>query len=279
MLRSAGPSIRVPDGPAQRELADFFAEREAEILSSHELLRSVQVVKDEGELAAQRAAIEVTEEALVDGFRVARPGAWEFEVEAAIEAGFRRRGAAARAFPSICGSGPNTCTLHYRANERRMEPGELLLMDVGAKLQHYCADVTRTIPVDGRFTDRQREIYTLVFRASRAAAAALRPGASLGDAHAVAVDFFERAGYRRYFRHSVGHGLGLRVHDAPGSRTPLLPGMVVTIEPGLYLPDEALGVRIEDDYLITARPAPSCSRAALPAHPDELEAFLARIWR
>jgi Xaa-Pro aminopeptidase len=241
------------------------------------LLAPLQAVREPAELVAQRAAIDITQAALVDAFRVAVPGAYEFTAEAAVESGFRRRGAEALAFPSICGAGANGCVLHYRANAERLEAGELLLMDVGAKFRGYCADVTRTIPVGGRFTDRQREVYTHVYRASELAAAELKPGSSLSAAQAVAVAYFAEHGFtRRDFPHSIGHGLGLLVHDAPGRGQKLEPGMVVTIEPGLYLRDEAIGIRIEDDYLITEDGAERLT-TAIPTEPAALERFLADI--
>jgi len=186
------------------------------------------------------------------------------------------RGAEGLAFATICGSGPNSCCLHYRANDRRLEDGDLLVLDVGAKYRLYCADVTRTIPVSGRFTPRQREVYAHVYAASRAAAKVLKPGASLRAAHEVAAAYLEEHGLGAYFPHSVGHGLGLLVHDAPGLEDVLEPGMVVTIEPGVYIAEESLGVRIEDDYLITDTGAELLS-GELPARPDELEAFLASL--
>ena len=237
---------------------------------------ALQAVKSAAELAALQAAIDVTQAALADGFYFARPGAYEYQVEAAIEAGFRRRGAPFLAFPSICGSGPMACILHYRDNERRMEAGELLLMDVGAKVHGYSADISRTIPLDGKFNERQRELYELVVLAHDRAAAVLKPGVTLRDAHAVARGVFAEKDLASAFRHSVGHQLGLRVHDLPGLRGPLEEGMVVTIEPGLYLPEEAIGIRIENDWLITKDGAELLS-GSLPYRTDELEAYLARI--
>jgi Xaa-Pro aminopeptidase len=239
-------------------------------------LNLLQSIKSAPELAALESAIEITMAALADAIVVALPGAFEFQAEAAIEGGCRRRGAEFLAFPSICGSGPNSCYLHYRANSRRLEDGDLLLMDVGAKVHGYCADFTRTIPVNGRFTPRQREIYTLVYEAQRTAAAALRPGVTMREVHEVAVEFFEKAGLREHFKHGLGHQLGIRVHDVPGFRGALEPGMVVTVEPGLYLVEEELGVRIEDDYLITEDGARKLSDA-IPSAPDELEAYIGRL--
>ncbi len=250
--------------------------REVAARSPREALNALQAVKDAGELAALQASIDITQAALADGFSVARPLVYEFQVEAAIEAGFRRRGAPFRAFPSIVGSGPNACILHYRDNERRMGAGELLLLDVGAKVHGYSADISRTIPLEDRFSPRQRELYELVVRAHDAAAAVLRPGASIREAHEAARAVFAEHDLAAAFRHSVGHHLGLRVHDVPGFRGPLAAGMVVTIEPGLYLPEEAIGIRIENDFLVTEDGARLLS-SALPYRTDELEAYLLRL--
>lgn len=261
----------------RRELFGLPPEgREVETKSPREALNALQAIKDEAELAALQASIDITMAALADGFSLARPGAYEFQVEAAIESGFRRRGAPFRAFPSIVGSGPKACILHYRDNERQMQSGELLLLDVGAKVHGYSADISRTIPLGDRFSPRQRELYELVVQAHDRAAAVLKPGATMREAHAAAVDYFAEHDLAPAFRHSVGHHLGLRVHDVPGFRGPLQAGMVVTIEPGLYLPEEAIGIRIENDWLITQDGARLLS-AALPYRTDELEAYLARL--
>jgi len=241
-------------------------------------LEPLQAPKDPLEIAAMRTAIDITQEALSEAMRVAVPGAWEFTAEATLEAGFRKRGAEDLAFPSICGSGPFSCVLHYRNNGRQLEAGDLLVMDAGAKYRHYCADVTRTIPVSGIFTPRQREVYTVVYEASRRAAEVLRPGQTLADAHVVAKEHLERHGFAEYFPHGIGHGLGLEVHDAPRRHDVLAPGMVVTIEPGIYIAAEELGVRIEDDYLITEDGAELLS-ASIPSAPDALEAYLAALRR
>jgi Xaa-Pro aminopeptidase len=268
----AGGAICYATGSA----AERLEEAGVEAKSPREFLNQLQSVKDQGEMAALRQAVAITCASLADAFAVALPGAFEFTAEAAIEGGFRRRGAAALAFPSICASGPNTCTLHYRRNGRRLEAGDLLLLDVGAKYRHYCADVTRTIPVSGRFTQRQREIYDLVWEAQQRAAGALRPGVTFKDVNRVAREYLEAAGYGDAFLHGVGHHLGLRVHDVPGFHGPFQVGMVVTVEPGIYLAEEALGVRIEDDYLITETGAEKLS-GAIPSRSDLLEAYLTRI--
>lgn len=239
-------------------------------------VRAAAAVHDAAELEALQAAIDITQDALVDAFRIIQPGTWEYQAEAAIEGGFRKRGAIGPGFSSIVGSGPNTCFLHYRDNNRQMQDGDLVVMDVGARFGGFTADVTRTIPVNGRFTERQREVYQAVWDASVAGAAELKPGSSLRAAHEAAAALLEERGLRQYFFHSVGHGLGLLVHDAPSSRTTLEPGMVVTIEPGVYIAEEELGVRIENDWLITADGAELLS-SRIPSDPDGLLAFLERV--
>ena len=272
-LADAGASFRGAGARVER----LLSERGVALDGGLRWLHDVQAVKDADEIAVMRAVVAITEAALADAMVAAVPGRFEYTAEAVLEAGFRRRGASGFAFPSIAGSGINGCILHYRDNARRLERGDLLLMDVGAKLYHYSADVTRTFPVSGRFTPRQLAVYTAVYEASRAAAAVLRPGATLAEANEVARQVLAaHGGYEAYFPHSVGHGLGLQVHDRPGFRDALEPGMVVTIEPGAYLAAEAIGVRIEDDYLITADGAELLSDA-IPTEPAALEAFLARI--
>jgi Xaa-Pro aminopeptidase len=255
------------------DVDEFIDGLERKSRSATNLLRALAAVRDEAELAAIGAAIDMTQQALAEAFAVVQPGAWEFEAEAAIESGYRKRGAFGPSFPSIVGSGPNSCYLHYRSNTRQFQAGDIVVMDVGARYQNYCADVTRTIPVSGDFTPRQLEVYTAVWDASVAGAAMLKPGASIRDAHDAAKGVLAERDMDQYFLHGVGHGLGLFVHDTPGFRGELKPGMVVTIEPGVYIAEEELGVRIENDWLITADGA-VCLSAELPSAPDELIAFL-----
>lgn len=257
-------------------LTEVLAARDVTQRSAARLIRRVAAVRTPAELAAIGAAVDMTQQALAEGFRQVRPGNWEYQAEAAIEGGYRGRGAVGPSFPSIVGSGPNSCYLHYRANERQFQAGDLVVMDVGARYEGYCADVTRTVPVSDDFTPRQREVYQAVWDASLAGAATLKPGATMGDAHRAAKAVLDERGFGEYFLHSVGHGLGLLVHDDPGGRMPLAPGMVVTIEPGVYIAEEALGVRIENDWVITADGA-VCISDELPSDPDALLAFLAEV--
>lgn len=260
-------------GTAVRDAADELG---VEVESGVAAVRRAAAVHTAAELQALQAAIDITQDALVDAFRIIEPGQWEFQAEAAIEGGFRKRGAIGPGFPSIVGSGPNTCFLHYRDNKRQMQAGDLVVMDVGARFGGFTADVTRTIPVSGTFTPRQLEVYQAVWDASLAGAAELKPGSTLRAAHNASAALLEERGLRQYFFHSVGHGLGLLVHDNPSSRTELVPGMVVTIEPGVYIADEELGVRIENDWLITPGGARLLS-SRIPSDPAALVEFLAQV--
>jgi Xaa-Pro aminopeptidase len=228
-----------------------------------------------------REAIAVT----IQGHRRAaatiRPGVPEGAVDGVVYAAFREAGAEGVAFPSIVGSGFNATTLHYDHNAGVCTDGELVVVDIGARYGYYCGDLTRTFPASGSFTERQRQIYLLVLEAHDRVAEALKPGVSMTDMRKIAYQVFESSdlcdsdGNRlgQYFIHGLGHHLGLDAHDPVSEDAPLEPGMVVTNEPGIYIPDEALGVRIEDDHLITADGNENLS-AALPTHPDEIESLM-----
>ena len=191
-----------------------------------------------------------------------------------------RHGAIRPAYPPIVASGPNAAVLHYADLTRRIRPGELVLMDVGGDYGGYAADLTRTVPADGRFTKRQRRLYDWTLAAQEAAIAALRPGARLTGPDSlteVAQRAFDQArtGLSARFRHAVGHFVGLDVHDPSPLTTPLDEGMVVTVEPGLYLPDEGLGIRIEDMLVVTAEGARMLS-ADLPRAAEDVERAMRR---
>lgn len=217
-------------------------------------IATMRMVKSDTELALLERAIDITMAAHRAAAGVIRPGAMEYEAEAMIEYEFRRSGAERPAFPSIVGSGPFSTILHYDRNDRRMRDGDLVVVDIGAEYSGYAADITRTYPVSGRFTERQREIYQIVLDAQKAALAEVRPGASLNgpdSIHAAARASIDDAGYGEYFIHGTSHYIGLYVHDVGDTRAPLAPNMVLTVEPGIYIPEENIGVRIEDDVVVT----------------------------
>jgi len=237
------------------------------------LVDPLRMVKDSVELAALQKAIDITAESLRHSMQQLAPGMYEYEVEALIEYGFQRRGSQRPGFPSIVGSGPNTVVLHYNSNRRKIQEGELVLMDVGAEYDYYSADVTRTVPVNGSFTDRQLEIYNIVLAAQQAGIRAVRPGITLKEVHAAARKVIDDAGYGKYFIHYTSHFLGMDVHDVGSRADTLAPGMVITVEPGIYIPEEGIGVRIEDDVLVTDRGSRVMSAAA-PKTPDEIIAIM-----
>jgi len=244
-------------------------------------ITALRLVKDGDEIARLRRAITITTNALDQAMGAVRPGMWEYELEATIEYGFRRHGAERLGFPSIIGSGPNGVTLHYDKNRRQMQPGDLVVQDVGAEFGYYTADVTRTIPVSGRFTERQRAVYDLVLATQQAAIDAVRPGTDLPALNRVARDYMrEHSGNLcgaatcvSYFTHGLSHWLGMDVHDVGSFGAKLQPGMVLTVEPGIYLPAEGLGIRIEDDVLVTAEGHEILSSGA-PRKATEIEQFM-----
>ncbi|GBC84250.1 Xaa-Pro aminopeptidase [bacterium HR11] len=243
-------------------------------LSVH--LDDMRRVKDDYELGLLQKAIDITGEALLAAMRAVRPGMYEYELEALIEYEFKRRGAMQLAFPSIIGAGLHTTILHYNQNRGRVEDGDLVLMDVGARYAYYCADVTRTVPANGRFTKEQRAIYEIVLEAQNRALAAIRPGVKIRDVvHRAAAEFIREKGYGDYFPHSTSHYLGMDVHDVGDYNKPLEPGVVITVEPGIYIPEKKLGVRIEDDVLVTADGYRLLS-GKVPRDPDEIERVMGK---
>lgn len=238
-------------------------------------LHAARLKKSAYEKACLQAAIDITTSALHQAMSAVGPGRHEYELQAAIDGTYLRLGSERPGFPSICAAGRNAVTLHYAKNRDTMRAGDLVLMDVGAKYRYYCADVTRTVPVDGRFTERQREVYELVLEAQTIAAEAARPGMTRRDLHLLAQQFLDEAGYGQYFVHGLSHWIGLDVHDV-GGRVPIEEDYLFTIEPGIYIADEGMGIRIEDDYLMTADGAIKLS-GAIPSDPDEIEALLGAL--
>lgn len=238
-------------------------------------LARMRSVHSADEIALMQRAVRISEAGFEAAAPQIRPGAFEGRVRAEAERVWMSMGARRPAYASIVGSGPNSTILHYPRSERVMEDGELLLMDMAAEYAHYAADITRTVPVNGRFTPEQRRIYDLVLKAQQTALALVKPGAYMEDLDRAARKVIDDAGYGDYFIHGLGHFVGLDVHDAGDYQQPLQAGMVITIEPGIYIPQKQLGVRIEDDVLVT----PSGARImtdGLPRDADDVERWLAR---
>jgi len=271
------------------------------LLDPGSILHEMRLFKAPEEIAALERAIAIAAEAHRTAMTSVRPGAFEYEIEALVDYTFRRRGAAGPAYPSIVASGPNATVLHHIENDRRMSDGDLLLIDAGAEYGGYCADISRTFPVGLRFSEPQRQLYALVLEAQTAAIDAVRPGVPFDAPHRRAVDVLvdgliglgllscpheqaiESGAYRAFFMHRTSHWLGMDVHDVgvyqvgDGAR-PLAPGIVLTIEPGLYVAADCetvdpawrgIGIRIEDDVLVT----PEGARVLSAAVPKEIAAI------
>jgi Xaa-Pro aminopeptidase len=250
------------------------------------VLTRLRVVKSPGEIALIRKAVEASIEAHLAAMKAVRPGVWEYEIAALMKYEFERRGCEWPAYPPIVGSGFFSTVLHYDQDDRRMEDGDLVLLDVAGAYGGYTSDVTRTLPVNGHYTSRQREIYEIVLGAQNAALAAAKPGVHIGRGSKkglfdIAFEYINTHGkdmhgkpLGEYFIHGLGHPLGLNVHDPMEFNQPLQPGMVVTVEPGIYLPEEKLGVRIEDDILITEDGYELLTRR-LPRAPEDIEKVMA----
>jgi Xaa-Pro aminopeptidase len=232
--------------------------------------------KSAAEIEWIQKATDVTAEAHRTAWKRIQPGLYEYQVAATMLLPMHEAGCRA-AYTPIVASGPNGTVLHYAENSRRMDSGELILMDVAAACGEYASDVTRTVPVSGRFTPRQREIYVAVLGAQRAAIEAVKPGATMRSINRAARAWLEEHGkLGKYLTHGISHGVGLEAHDAPAhtSTEPFEPGMVITIEPGVYIPEEKLGIRIEDVVVVTDSGARVLS-AALPKEPADIEKAMA----
>ena len=251
-----GPKVRL--GFEREHLVVRQAERLArlegvEAVATTDLVETLRAVKDGGEVEALRAAAQLAQAALAELLPTVRAGQTEQEVAARLELTLRLRGSEWHPFETIVASGPRSALPHARSSERRIGPGEWLLLDFGARLGGYCADLTRTVVV-GAADDRQREIYEIVRQAQHRARTEVRAGMTGREADALARDPIAAAGFGEAFGHSLGHGIGLEVHEAPRlaktAEAPLLPGAVVTVEPGIYLTGWG-GVRLEDDIHLT----------------------------
>jgi Xaa-Pro aminopeptidase len=244
----------------------------------HGTIAWMREVKEPEEIALLRKAIDYTAAGHKAALGGTRPGRREFEVKDIIEDAFHRAGSRHVAYDSIVGSGANGAVLHYPRDNRVMQDGELLLIDAAAEAEYYAADVTRTFPVNGKFTKEQRELYDIVLRAQAAGIAAAKAGALVRDIDDATRKVIGDAGYYDYYPHGCCHFVGLEVHDPGDYDKPLPVGAVLTVEPGIYLPQRALGIRIEDEVLITDKGAEVLT-AAIPKDPDEIERLMAAARR
>jgi len=276
------------------------------IRDPREILGEMRLFKTKAEIDRLQAAGQISADAHVNAMRIAKPGMFEYEIEAVLYHGFRAHGADRLAYSSIVASGPNACVLHYNSNNRRMSDRDLLLIDAGGEYDFYAADITRTFPVGGRFSPEQREVYSAVLKAQKECIRIARPGKTLEDIHKLAVEvlteelkklkvlkgstdsLIKKRAYFPYYPHRTGHWLGMDVHDSGkyydgvyDHARKLEPGMVFTIEPGLYFGAESstsptkykgIGVRIEDDILITSQGCKILT-SGVPKEVDEVESI------
>ncbi len=225
-------------------------------------ITKLRMIKSEDEIETIKKAIEITKEGIISMAKNIKPGMKENEVEAYFDFEIKRLGASGHAFHTICASGKNATILHYEDNNMEVKNNDLILFDLGAEYKYYCSDISRTIPVNGKFTDRQKEIYSIVLNAMKAVEESAKPGVTLKDLNEVAKNELAKGCIKigliekeeeisKYYFHSVGHPLGLDTHDVWIKDSKLKAGCIITNEPGLYLEEEEIGVRLENDLLIT----------------------------
>src|SRR5271157_335351 len=280
--------------PHEKETVDWlkFAAPQAALKDIRTNITDLRAIKSPTEIALLRQAIDPSLDAHFAAMKMMRPGLFEYQVAAKMEYVHAMGGAETEAYAPIVGAGPNSTSLHYDKLSRKIADGDIVVLDVAAQYSGYAADITRTLPANGKFTPRQREIYEIVLGAQNAAIAAIQPGAVIGcrakhdkkdSLDSLAYNYINTHGkdlhgksLGQYFSHGLSHSIGLNVHD-PGledCNKPLAPGMIVTIEPGIYIPEENLGVRIEDDVLVTDSGYELLSQR-LPRDPAEIERIMA----
>jgi Xaa-Pro aminopeptidase len=264
-----------------KSLAVFHEEADAA-----RAIARLRMVKSPAEVELITKATDATVAAHLAGWKKTRPGVWEYEIAAHMTNAYLERGCERNAYAPIVGSGPNSVILHYAANHRRLDSGETVVADVGAECSDYATDVTRTVPAGGKFTPRQRELYEVVLGAQKAAIAAIKPGMRLRadgpSLHQIAYDYINTHGHDlhgqplgKYFVHGLGHYVGLDVHDPGDPAAPLKVGTVLTIEPGVYIPEENIGIRIEDIVVVTEDGCKVLS-AALPREIADIEKLVGK---
>jgi Xaa-Pro aminopeptidase len=283
------------ESPASRFLNTFLKTHFPlhPVLRLAPILYELRMYKEPEEIEQIRKACEITAETYKAILHLIKPGCWEYEIEAAVWYGFLKRRATKPAYPPIIATGKNATVLHYVANNCQCQDGELLLMDIGAEYGHYSADLTRTVPVNGRFTKQQRQYYQIVLDTLNYATSLLRPGKTLEAYHQEVKSFLQEKlleigllslkeikeekqpfqALSRYFMHGVSHSLGLDTHDVTTPSITFAPNMVFTCEPGLYIREEGIGIRLENDILITETGNENLLASA-PIEMEEIEAMM-----
>jgi len=258
-------------GALARSLAERF---EVEPFDVAPTLNEMRRVKTPEEIAALKRAAEAGARAMTEAIRSTRPGIGEWDLDALMRFTQIREGAAGRAYNAIVGAGKNACILHYSANGTQIEDGDVVLIDFGPEVDHYTTDITRAWPANGTFSERQREIYTAVLAAQKAGIEAARPGVTMNQISVICAQVMAEHGFgREWMRHGACHYVGMAVHDPGNGNAPAEPGVVFTIEPGLYDEENGIGVRIEDVVVITEEGCEVITSLV----PKELEAIEALV--
>ena len=274
--------------PHEKAVVDWLAlaAPQAKLKDVRTQIGALRQIKSPDEIAFLKEAIDLSLDSHLEAMKLMRPGLYEYQVAAKMVEVHAWGGSEAEGYAPIVGAGPNSTALHYDKLSRKIEDGDIVVMDVAAQYAGYAADITRTIPANGKFTPRQHEIYDIVLGAQNAALAALKPGVDFcrkggKNVYTIAYNYINSHGkdlhgkaLGQYFIHGLGHHIGLNVHDAGDNCATFQPGMIITIEPGIYIPEENLGVRIEDDVLITESGYKLLSER-LPRDPAEIEKIMA----
>jgi Xaa-Pro aminopeptidase len=288
-----------------KSMQRLAVEAPTEIVDPSEILSEMRLIKTPEDLECIQKAVDISVQGHIAAMKAAAPGKYEYEIQAALEYVFRSNGSRRNGYPSIVGSGPLTCILHYNSNNRKINDGDLLLIDAGAEYGYFTGDITRTYPANGKFTPEQKAVYEIVLEAQKNAISKALPGSSFIAVHEAAVETLtkglislrllngsyeeniEQESYKKYFMHRTSHWLGMDVHDAGkyrknGEWRNLQQGMIITVEPGIYIGDDEtgrfknIGIRIEDDVLITEN-EPKVLSAKCPKQISELENLVGSI--
>lgn len=261
---------------------------------SNPILQNIRGVKEPQEIALLQQACNITEKGFKRVLGFVKPGVWEYEIEAEYMHEFLRNRSRGFSYTPILGSGFSACVLHYVENNQQCKDGDMLLMDVGAEYANYASDMTRTIPVNGRFTPRQKEVYNAVLRVKNEATKMLVPGTLWAEYHKevgkimtselLGLGLLDKAdvqnedpdwpAYKKYFMHGTSHHIGLDTHDYGALKTPMQADMVFTVEPGIYIPGEKMGIRLEDDLVIQEQGAPVNLMKNIPIEVEEIEEYM-----
>jgi Xaa-Pro aminopeptidase len=265
-------------------------------LRSQPIVQRLRSIKEPEEIALIQQACNITEKGFKRVLKFVKPDVWEHEIEAEYIHEFTKNRSDGFAYTPIIGSGYNACVLHYIDNNQQVKSGDVILMDVGASYANYASDMTRCIPVSGKFTDRQKDVYRAVLRVKKAAAKMLIPGTIWADYHVEVGKLMTKEliglglitkedvknedpkwpAYKKYFMHGTSHHMGLDTHDYGILTEPMGAGMVFTVEPGIYIPEENLGIRLEDDYVIQKKGEPFNLMAKIPIEIEEIEALMGK---